>query len=289
MAQKTVLITGCSKGGIGDALTKAFHKKGARVFATARNIAKVRHLKALGIETLQLDVVDEASIKKAVESVRDATGGSLDILVNNSGAGYAVALLDADISEAKKLFDVNVFSVITVTQAFAPLLIQAKGTVVNIGSIAGLGPFYWQGYYNASKAAVNLLTDQLRLELAPLGVKVILVLTGAVKTKFFDNQPPVTVPADSFYAAGREEIIAAGRGDYFPTPMPVDEYAETVVRNALRTRPVTHQWAGSSVTPVWFLTALAGSVWHQIWDLVLPYTVHIPALVKKLQAAQEPK
>lgn len=87
MGQKTVLITGCSEGGIGDALAKAFHKKGLRVFASARNTAKVQHLKDMGLEILQLDVTDEESIKRAVSTVKAATGGYLDILVNNSGAG----------------------------------------------------------------------------------------------------------------------------------------------------------------------------------------------------------
>lgn len=87
MVQKTVLITGSSEGGIGDALAKAFHKKGLRVFATARNLAKVQHLKDMGIEILKLDVVDATSIKEVVEEVKTRTGGTLDILVNNSGAG----------------------------------------------------------------------------------------------------------------------------------------------------------------------------------------------------------
>ena len=89
MVQKTVLITGSSEGGIGDALAKAFHKKGLRVFATARSLAKVEHLKEMGLDVLPLDVTDDASIKQAVETVRAATGGTLDILVNNSGLGTA--------------------------------------------------------------------------------------------------------------------------------------------------------------------------------------------------------
>jgi hypothetical protein len=87
MGQKSVLITGSSEGGIGDALARTFHKKGLRVFATARNLTKVQHLKELGLEILPLDVTDGASIKQAVESVKAATGGTLDILVNNSGGG----------------------------------------------------------------------------------------------------------------------------------------------------------------------------------------------------------
>lgn len=87
MVQKTVLITGSSEGGIGDALAKEFHKKGLRVFATARNLAKVQHLKEMGLEVLKLDVTDDASITQAIEQVKTLTGGTLDILVNNSGGG----------------------------------------------------------------------------------------------------------------------------------------------------------------------------------------------------------
>lgn len=87
MAQKTVLITGCSEGGIGDALAQSFHRKGLRVFATARNVSKIEHLKKLGLDILSLDVTDPTSIKMAVEAVTLETGGTLDYLVNNSGAG----------------------------------------------------------------------------------------------------------------------------------------------------------------------------------------------------------
>lgn len=87
MAQKTVLITGCSAGGIGEALAKAFHKRGLRVFATARTLAKVEQLRDLGMDVIQLDVVNEKSIQQAVEEVRGVTGGKLDFLVNNSGGG----------------------------------------------------------------------------------------------------------------------------------------------------------------------------------------------------------
>jgi 1-acylglycerone phosphate reductase len=85
-SRKTVLITGTSKGGIGDALAQEFHWKGLRVIATARNLAKVQHLKDLGLEVLPLDVVDHASIQDAVKSVEALAGGKLDILVNNSGS-----------------------------------------------------------------------------------------------------------------------------------------------------------------------------------------------------------
>ena len=92
-SKKTALITGCSKGGIGDALAQEFHRKGIRVLATARNPSKLEHFKELGIETLQLDVEDSASIKAAAEAAGELTNGKLDFLVNNSGMGEFPILL----------------------------------------------------------------------------------------------------------------------------------------------------------------------------------------------------
>lgn len=85
--QKTILITGCSLGGIGDAFAQSFHQKWLRVFATARDLSKIQHLKEMGMTVLPLDIVDKLSIKTAVESVKEATAGTLDILVNNAGIG----------------------------------------------------------------------------------------------------------------------------------------------------------------------------------------------------------
>ena len=84
--RKSVLITGCSAGGIGDALAQSFHSHGFRVFATARNLSKVAHLKELGIDVIELDVTNEESVKKAAETVSAATQKTLDVLVNNSGS-----------------------------------------------------------------------------------------------------------------------------------------------------------------------------------------------------------
>src|ERR1700744_3574332 len=104
---RTVLITGCSDGGLGAALAMAFHKRGDRVIATARDPAKMTSLAAQGIETLALDVVSEASIKSAVAHVSAKTGGALDVLVNNAGRGYSTPLLDASLSEVSKLLELN--------------------------------------------------------------------------------------------------------------------------------------------------------------------------------------
>ncbi|KAJ8060543.1 hypothetical protein OCU04_010859 [Sclerotinia nivalis] len=285
MASRTVLITGCSEGGIGDSLAKTFHRKGLRVFATARNVSKIEHLKKLGLDTLALDVTDPTSIKMAVEAVRLETGGTLDFLVNNSGAGYSMPLLDTEVEVAQKMFDVNVFALVAVTQAFSPLLISAKGKIINIGSIAGISPVYWQGYYNASKAAANLLSDQLRLELEPFGVKVILIVTGVVRTKFFENQPSVRLPDNSPYAPARDIVEPAAAGDVeLKTAVDVDVYTNKVVENALKKNPQTHLWVGGDAWTVWFASSF---LWHTIWDSVLPARWNISELKKRLLAAEK--
>ena len=138
MAPKSALVTGCSAGGIGFALASAFQKRGLHVFATARTLSKISALEKLpNVTLLTLDVTSPSSIAAAVAAVQAQTGGTLDYLVNNSGGGFIMPVLDTDMEETRRMFEVNLFGVLAVTQAFAPLLIAAKGTIVNNSSIGG--------------------------------------------------------------------------------------------------------------------------------------------------------
>src|SRR2546423_2589153 len=216
MAKRTILITGCSEGGLGDALAREFKRRGHQVIATARNPSKMAHFKDLGIQTLVLDVLSSESIQQCVSSVK-AQYGALDMLVNNSGGGYSMPLSDASLDESRRLFELNVWSVLAVTQAFLPLLLESKtgGMVVNNTSIASVMPNPMAGIYNMSKAAAAMMTDNLRLELAPFGIKVIDLKTGAVKSNFFDNQPggaQASLPEGSIYMPAREAVEKSMRG-----------------------------------------------------------------------------
>ena len=146
----TVLITGCSQGGLGAALAEAFARHGFHVLATLRDPAKAPELPSSGpdaghIEVLPMDVTDEASIASCAATVAKKTDGRLDILVNNAGGMFVMPLLDTDLAESKKLFDVNVWGMLAVTQAFAPMLVRSQGVVLNIASIAGAVRMAWQG------------------------------------------------------------------------------------------------------------------------------------------------
>lgn len=144
--KKTVLITGCSTGGIGWAMAKAFQKQNFHVFATMRDTSNATDLLELDhVEVLELDVTVPLSISRCRETVTERTGGRLDILINNAGVEFQSPLLDASIDDAKTLYDVNVWGLLAMVQTFAPLLIEAKGTVINQSSIDAVLNMAWAG------------------------------------------------------------------------------------------------------------------------------------------------
>ncbi|KAL8801661.1 MAG: hypothetical protein Q9182_004298 [Xanthomendoza sp. 2 TL-2023] len=180
--RKTVLITGCSPEGIGNALAREFHSKGLRVIATARTLDSIEDLAQLGVMTLILDVTQEKSIIACKEEVTERLGGGLDYLVNNAGRYYTVPAIEAEMSEIESVYATNLFAVMRLCQTFMPLLQRSQGTIVQIGSVAGCIPYAWGSVYNASKAALDSYSAALRVEVAPLAVHVITVVTGAVKS-----------------------------------------------------------------------------------------------------------
>lgn len=145
---RTVLITGCSEGGLGAALAKAFQEEGYHVFATLRNLDKAGSLvgeHGTNIDVLPLDTTSKESIDACLEIVRAKTGGKLDMLINNAGIGTTMPLLHMPIDEAKAIYEVNVWGTLSLVQAFSPLLLESKGVIMNICSIVGEANVAWQG------------------------------------------------------------------------------------------------------------------------------------------------
>ena len=254
-AKRTVLITGCSDGSLGAALAKAFHNNGWRVFASARNVAKLAQSKTAGIEIVQLDTLSDESIANCVTQVASLTGGSLDLLLNNAGAGYSMPIMDMEISKARELFDLNVFSLISTTRAFFLLLTKSThgGIVVNNTSCSSLtvGALPFAGAYNASKAAALNLTEVMRLELEPFGIKVINLMTGSVKSTFHDNAPRAILPSNSLYNVAKDTVEESMSGEEaMATGSDPAQWADQVAKDLSKSNPPHWVWKGKFSTIV---------------------------------------
>ncbi|KAI9710658.1 MAG: hypothetical protein M1820_002491 [Bogoriella megaspora] len=231
---KTVLITGCSAGGIGSALAEAFQKKDLHVFATARDPAKMSHLESLpNVTIIPLDPTSSTSVEDAARTISAETDNKLDYLVNNAGQTVITPTLDFNIDDVKNMYDINVFGHLRVTQAFAPLVIEAKGTIVNISSISTVCHTPWMGVYAGSKAAMTQISDTLRMELAPFSVKVVTVMTGAVGSKTLATEKQFKVPPTSRYRSIEKVIAARARGEDGVPRMEPSVFAEKVVNDVL--------------------------------------------------------
>jgi len=147
---KSVLITGCSDGGIGSSLALTFATRGHVVFAGARTLSKMSELANLpNVHLLELDILKPSDIAAAVSAVKKETGGTLDYLVNNAAQARFMPMLDETVEQAKELFELNVWSQLRMVQAFAPLLIEAKGCAVYVSSVAGyMSQMPWMGNFS---------------------------------------------------------------------------------------------------------------------------------------------
>lgn len=202
--QKTALVTGASSG-IGYATALEFAKRGYKTFACARRLEPMEPLKEHGIIVFQCDVSSLESVRKAFTLVQSNTDGYLDILFNNAGQSCSLPATDVTDEAFEACFLVNVFGPVRLTREFAPLLINAKGTVGFTGSVSGLVPFPFSSIYSASKAAIHQYAATLRVEMKPFGVKVINFVTGGVKSNIADTR---NLPEGSLYSVpGIEEAM----------------------------------------------------------------------------------
>jgi NAD(P)-dependent dehydrogenase (short-subunit alcohol dehydrogenase family) len=161
MPPKSVLITGCSDGGLGSALALSFAKHAnMHIFATARDTSKMSALSdKSNITLVHLDVTNAQSIKSAVATVSSATGGKLDYLVNNAGRNQYMPILDEDLDVARQVFETNVWGALAVIQGFRDLIVSAKGVVVSVSSVGG----HCTVPYMGMRLFLSFLLDELLL------------------------------------------------------------------------------------------------------------------------------
>lgn len=185
--QKTILITGCSSG-IGYDTAHYLHNNGYRVFASARKDEDVQRLKDEGLDSYLLDVTKPESITKTLQSILEQTDGKLYALFNNAGYGQPGAVEDIPTSVLKEQFETNLFGLHEMTRQVLPIMRkQGYGRIIQHSSVLGLISLRFRGAYNASKYAIEGLSDTLRLELDKDDIHVVTINTGPVHSDFRKN------------------------------------------------------------------------------------------------------
>ncbi len=187
--QRVVLITGASSG-IGQACASYLGQRGYRVYGTSRRVQS----QAMGASTaepvhsgpfamIQMDVDDDSSVQRGVDFILEEEG-RLDVVVNNAGFGIAGSVEDTSIDEAKAQFETNFFGAVRVCRAAIPVMRQQRsGYIVNVSSMAGMVGVPFQAFYSASKFALEGMTESLRMEMWPFGIRVVLIEPGNFRTQ----------------------------------------------------------------------------------------------------------
>lgn len=181
---KVVLVTGASSG-IGLTCCEYLAGKGLSVYGASRSLTAGTHG---SFNTLRLDVTEDASVELAVRQVHEREG-RIDVVINNAGNGIAGAVEETSPQEAMAQFDTNFFGVHRVCRTVLPVMRQQRsGVIINISSLAGLLAVPFQAFYSASKFAMEGLTEALRMEVRPFGIRVALIEPGDFKTEFPANR-----------------------------------------------------------------------------------------------------
>jgi NAD(P)-dependent dehydrogenase (short-subunit alcohol dehydrogenase family) len=255
---KTALVTGASSG-IGEAIARHLLADGYRVFAGARRIEKMAPLAAAGAKLLSLDVTDEASMSTAIAAIK-SDGGRLDVLVNNAGYGSYGSLEEVPLDEGRRQFEVNVFGMARLIQLVLPMMrAQGSGAIVNISSMGGKIYEPFGSWYHATKFAVEGMSDCLRLELAPFGIRVVVIEPGSIVSEWSvisrDNllmHSGAGVYAK--YAQAHARVLAGANGNAISSPPEV--VAKTVSRALKARHPRTRYASGGGAAPILLLRKL---------------------------------
>lgn len=232
-------ITGCSTG-FGRELSKMLLDRGYKVVVTARDLQKIKDIVARHegrALALKLDVTNAAEVEEAVKKA-EATFGRVDVLVNNAGYGYLSATEEGEDAEVRAMFEANFFGLARMTQAVLPGMRKRRhGAIVNVSSIGGFVGFPGVSYYNATKFAVEGLSEALSKEVEPLGIKVIIVEPGPFRTDWAGRSLKVPAKAIADYAATagtRRQNISGGSGKQAGDPV---RACEAIIKTVESERP----------------------------------------------------
>lgn len=253
---KVVLITGATDG-LGKAAAILLAERGYRVYAAGRSkekraqLEELAYAKQLPLQSLELDVLSDDSVRAAVHHVL-SEAGAIDVLINNAGLGYMAVIEELKMEDMRRQFETNVFGVLRVTQAVLPHMRERRsGRILMISSVAGLVSPPTYGAYSSSKHALEGLSNALRLELYPFGIQVVLIEPGYIVTNFQQTASTLAKPyVDAAKASPYEKVYSGawggankGRGDSKTTP-------EDCARVMLRAIKARSPKARYGVTPL---------------------------------------
>ncbi|OAP27060.1 MULTISPECIES: SDR family oxidoreductase [Amycolatopsis] len=283
------VITGASTG-IGAATARELAHRGFHVLAGVRRERDADALRADGIEPVILDITQPEHIAELTRRV-DAQAGPLRALVNNAAIQINAPVETLPLSEWRRQFEVNLFGHVAVTQALLPALLRESGRVVNISSVGGRVALPAYGPYAGTKFALEAVSDSLRRELAPLGVRVVVVEPGAVRTQMPDrviaatNQQAGTMSPEQRDRYGRLlEAVNTHAAAHLPNGRPAEDAARVIAKAVTARKPRTRYTVGRDAA---LITRLSRVVPDRMLDRVLAASLrpHYPEPAAAIKAA----
>lgn len=280
MKTKTILITGCSSG-IGLAVAHGLKTRGYRIFATARKAEDVESLKQQGFESLRLDLADTHSIYHAVDTILSQTNGIIDVLFNNGAYGQPGAVEDLSRDVLRKQFETNLFGTHELTCRVLEVMRQQGdyGRIIHNSSVLGLVSLPFRGAYNASKFALEGLTDTLRMELNMVqsNIHISLIEPGPITSEFRANAYKMfqqhidkqNSPYRKIYEAMERRLVT--EGPTAPFTLPPEAVLEKVIHAIESPNPRVRYYV---TFPTWLFATLKRLVPHTWLDRVLLSVAH---------------
>jgi len=250
--EKVALVTGSSSG-IGFETALALARENYFTFASMRNtdkaskILEIAKKEKLNLEVIELDVDKEESIKSAVKKIQEQKG-RIDVLVNNAGYGLFGCVEDITIDDLKAQFETNFFGVVRLIQEISPIMRKTgSGIIVNVSSVAGRIGFPGTPAYISSKFALEGLSECMRYELSPFGIKTIIIEPGVIKTDFFSSMKVAKGKPDSPYKEITEKVMNGVKMMAEMGTMPED-VAKTIIKAIQTEEPLPRYIVGSDAS-----------------------------------------
>ena len=257
LRREIVVVTGASTG-IGAATARELAARGFHVLAGVRRDTDAEAIRAANLEPIMLDITDESGIAALVRRIaEDPEQRRLRALVNNAGMGVNAPLETYPLAEWRRLFDVNLFGHVAIMQALLPALIESGGTIVNISSIGGKVAMAAYGPYAATKFALEAVSDALRREVGPLGVRVVVIEPGAVTTGMLGRVAAsgqriiceMTAEQRGRYGTLMQAVISQAQASV-PGGEPPEKVARVIANAITRRRPHARYTVGRSTAMV---------------------------------------